>query len=141
MSHPENRFIQTIHRKLRPVKKQVPFYFAKLQVAGNNGFPDCWYSGTLGDLWAEYKWVSDRDFPVRDTSSITVALSANQRNWLNGRHKEGRQVCCIVGSPKGHLILHHPFPEKISVAHFLDNAIDTAAVVGYILEKTTVKPS
>lgn len=136
MSHPENRFIQSIHRKLRPVKKRTPFYFAKLQVSGNNGFPDCWYSGTKGDLWVEYKWVPDRDFPVRDSSLITVSLSANQRNWLDGRHKENRQVCCIVGSSQKSVIFQSPFPEKISVAHFMSNAVDTEQVVAYILGKT-----
>lgn len=140
MSHPENRYIQTIHRKLRPVKKQAPFYFAKLQVAGNNGFPDCWYSGTQGDLWGEYKWVSEKDFPARDNSMINIKLSPNQRNWLNRRHIEGRQVCCIVGSPKGAVIFHYPFPEKISVAHFMSSAIDTDKVVEYILGKTVTEP-
>lgn len=136
MAHPENRFIQTVHRKLRPLKAKGGYYFAKLQVSGNNGFPDCWYSGRGGDLWAEYKWISDRDFPVRSTTMIPIGLSPNQRNWLNGRHDEGRSVCCIVGSPQGHLILHFPFPEKISAADFISSAVDTDSVVDYILGKT-----
>lgn len=140
MSHPENRFIQSIHRKLRPVKKARDFYFAKLQVAGNNGWPDCYYSGDKGDHWAEYKWVSDRDFPKRDTTMIKVDLSPNQLSWLNGRHKEGRSVCTIVGSNHGHVVLHPPFPENISREHFIRDAIDTAAVLAYILGKTLKYP-
>lgn len=137
MAHPETRFIQAIHRQLKAATKKQEFYCAKLQVSGNNGWPDCYYSGEHGDLWIEYKWVSERDFPVHDTSIINVNLSANQTRWLNGRHGEGRSVCVIVGSTRGHVLLHHPFPKSISKADFIGNAVDNSVVVGYILGKTT----
>jgi len=139
MGHPETKFIQSIHRKLQPVKAREPFYYIKLQVSGNNGVPDCWYSGEAGDLWVEYKWVPERDFPVRDSSSINVSLSGNQIEWLRKRHIEGRNVCCIVGSPKGHVVLQYPIPEKISVAYFMSSAVDTQAVVDYILGITAMR--
>lgn len=132
MSHPENRFIQTIHRRLQPDKKAKLLYFAKVQVAGNNGWPDCYYSGRAGDLWIEYKWVSAQKFPKGGASKVSINLSQNQRIWLGGRHSEGRSVSVIVGSPHGHVILRHPFPESISVDDFMRSAVDTADVITYI---------
>ena len=132
MSHPENRFIDKVHRKLRPLKKSRAFYYAKIQVSGNNGWPDCYYSGDKADLWAEYKWVSQRDFPKRDATQIKLGASKNQRSWLQGRHSEGRSVCLIIGSPYGHVVLVPPLPESISRADFMFCALDTEQLVGYI---------
>lgn len=62
------------------------------------GIPDCWYSGSAGDLWIEYKFVV---LPKRDSTLIVPGLSALQVDWLTSRHKEGRSVGVIIGSKEG----------------------------------------
>lgn len=132
MAHPENRYIQRIHRLLRPLKRQQPFYYAKVQMAGNNGWPDCYYSSNGGDLWAEYKYIPEREFPKRDATRIPIKLSKNQQQWLAGRANEGRNVCVIVGSPYGALFLRWPVPENISRADFIHYAVDDDQIATYI---------
>lgn len=132
MAHPENRYIQSIHRLLKPLKQQHALYYAKVQMAGNNGWPDCYYSSTKGDLWAEYKYVPEREFPKRDTTRIPINLSQNQRQWLAGRADEGRNVCVIVGSPYGGVFLRWPVPENICRADFIHYAVDNHQIAAYI---------
>lgn len=132
MAHPENRYIQKINRLLRPLKQQHRFYYAKIQMAGNNGWPDCYYSGPGGDLWAEYKYISDREFPKKSDTNITVKLSKNQQQWIAGRHQEGRNVCVIVGSPHGSVLLRWPIPKTISRADFIQYAVEDNQIAQYI---------
>lgn len=93
---PESKFLQKIN-------KQVTGYKVKLNVQFNNGIPDCYYSGSAGDLWVEYKWIPK--LPVRNSTEIKIDLSPAQLLWLHGRCKEGRNVAVIVGSPEGCVIL------------------------------------
>lgn len=93
MSHPENTFIASVHRHL-----PVELYRMKNHNQYNGGIPDVWYSGKRSDLWVEYKFVA---LPKRDETIIAPDLSALQRDWLRGRHIEGRQVGVIVGCAQG----------------------------------------
>lgn len=89
---PENTFIQGVHKHLPS---------AVYRMKNNNpyvaGIPDCWYSGNKGDLWIEYKFIPR--IPVR--SVVTPNLSALQRQWLQERYKEGRNVCVVIGCKEG----------------------------------------
>ena len=66
----------------------------------HGGIADCWYSGNAGDLWVEYKFIQ---LPKRSETVIDLCsgnhptISALQQEWLEGRHKEGRNVGVIVG--------------------------------------------
>lgn len=72
------------------------------------GVADCWYSGDAGDLWVEYKFLS---LPKRSSTIVNLygtdksLLSTLQEEWLRGRHREGRNVGVIIGTPDGGLWL------------------------------------
>ena len=98
-SGPENRFIQAIHRLL-PAR----VYRMKNHNPYVGGVADCWYSGTAGDLWVEYKFL---ELPKKPTTIVDLcggsspALSALQQEWLRNRHHEGRSVGVIIGTRSG----------------------------------------
>lgn len=90
----ESKFIQRIHRRL-----PATIYAVKFADRFTAGIPDCWYSGSAGDLWVEYKyWTPGKTKP---------RLSKLQELWLNARHTEGRNVAVIVGSSAGGLVLRN----------------------------------
>lgn len=59
------------------------------------GVPDLWMSGAKGDIWVEMKFVPK--LPSRAPLRPSSLLSELQKEWLNTRHKEGRNVCVIIG--------------------------------------------
>lgn len=65
------------------------------------GTPDVWYSGNLGDLWVEYKFLPK----IPKSNAIDLGLSPLQLHWINSRSAEGRSVWVIVGCPDGGIIL------------------------------------
>ena len=67
-----------------------------------NGVPDAYFSGPCGDLWIEFKYITA---PKRASTKIKANLSPLQKEWLNNRWTEGRNVGVIVGSNIGHTIL------------------------------------
>ena len=100
---PENTFIGSVHSHL-----PAALYRMKNHNEFNAGIADCWYSGRKNDLWVEYKFVV---VPARDATRIDLvggkapALSHLQQEWLQARHKEGRNVVVIVGSKAGGVVL------------------------------------
>ena len=98
-SGPENRFIQAVHRllpcRVYRMKNHNPYV---------GGVADCWYSGDVGDLWVEYKYLI---LPKRASTIVDLCsgdrppLSALQQDWLRARHREGRAVGVILGTPEG----------------------------------------
>lgn len=92
---PENSFIQSVHRKF---KEQV--YHEKMNNPWRAGTPDVWYSGDLGDLWIEYKYVTK--LPI--SAEIRPDLTPRQSRWLNNRFDEGRNVAVVLGTPDGGVI-------------------------------------
>lgn len=96
---PENTFISSVHKYLPP-----DLYRMKNHNQYNGGIADCWYSGSEGDLWVEYKFIK---VPVRDSTLIDLttggnpALSYLQQEWLRARCVEGRNVGVIIGSKDG----------------------------------------
>lgn len=83
-----------------PPKREL--YRWKIHDSYESGVADSWYSGDKADLWVEYKYV--QALPVR--ANVKLDLSALQKDWLRSRHKEGRNVAVIVGSPDGGVIFH-----------------------------------
>lgn len=97
---PETRFIASIHRHLPPVDERP--YRMKNHNTYNGGIADVWYSGMVHDRWIEYKFV--RKLPkIIDLTNYknSYALSALQRQWLNQRMEEGRDVSVILGCEEG----------------------------------------
>jgi hypothetical protein len=89
----ENSFWQSLRKKLTP-----RIYAMKNQAGYVGGIPDCWLSGSKGDLWVENKYLQT----VPPVVTPTKLLSALQSQWLLRRHAEGRSVGVLVGSVDGH---------------------------------------
>lgn len=88
---PENRLIKKINDLL-----PVEIYREKMANPWRGGTPDMWYSGKAGDLWIEWKWL-----PKKPKGVVIPNLSALQRDWLDRRESEGRDVAVFVGAPDG----------------------------------------
>lgn len=93
---PENTYIASVHKHLPRA-----LYRMKTNNPYVAGIPDCYYSGDKDALWVEYKYVAK--LPAR--VPVRIEVSALQKQWLEGRHAEGRNVAIIVGSPEGGVIL------------------------------------
>lgn len=93
-SGPETRFIRAVH-KLLPNS----VYREKMHNIYRGGTPDVWYSGNADDLWCEYKFLTR--LPKTASVRLEKELSPLQQQWLKGRHKEGRNVAVILGTPEG----------------------------------------
>ena len=100
------------------------FHREKMHNPYRRGTADYWYSGKHRDLWVEYKYLPN--LPTRDNTFISADLSELQREWLNGRHTEGRNVWVIIGHPKGAVILQNQhWNDAITLAHFKEASIST----------------
>jgi len=93
-SKPESVFIGSIHKLLPKV-----LHREKMHNAFRGGTPDVYYSGDVGDLWVEYKYLPK--LPARSGTLIVPGLSELQIQWLRGRYEEGRNVAVIVGVGTG----------------------------------------
>jgi hypothetical protein len=93
-SKPETRFYSAIHKLLPP-----QLHKEKMHNPYRGGTADVWYSGTLDDLWVEYKYLPK----VPKTAQIDICklLSPLQQQWIEGRQNEGRNVVVILGTPIG----------------------------------------
>jgi 16S rRNA U1498 N3-methylase RsmE len=87
----------------------------------------------------EYKYV--KKLPVR--ANVKIDLSAQQQDWLKGRHAEGRAVAVIVGSPEGGFVLEGAEWERyidtgIPVSLFRLSARDKAGIAEWICAQVLV---
>lgn len=124
----EHSFIRSIHNKL-----PCDVYVWKINDNFQGGVADAYYSRILGgDMWIEYKYL--KALPKRQDTIVQFGLSELQKEWLNGRILDGRTVSVIVGSPNGALILTEgAWNNPITACDFKRNAVETSAVVAYIL--------
>lgn len=91
---PETTFIKSIHRKIPEV------YTEKMNNPFLSGTADVWYSGDLGDLWVEYKFIAK----IPRSLSVLPAITPLQKRWLDNRYNEGRNVAVVLGVPTGGVI-------------------------------------
>ena len=112
---PERRFRQSVTKHLKDI------YVWSINDSWHAGIPDHYYSGTGGDLWAEYKYFpTDRATFDLTKPEKTPKLTRQQQHWLNTRYDEGRNVWVIVGMPTGGVILENKeWMGPISVEHLL----------------------
>lgn len=99
-SKPETNYIGKLHKQL---PKSV--YRMKNHNVYTGGIADCWYSGTKGDLWVEYKFVPK--LPVKVPLRMADLFSSLQFEWLKNRHAEGRNVAAIIGCQTGGILLRN----------------------------------
>lgn len=91
---PENTFIASVHRLIPSV------YAEKMNNPYRGGTADVWYSGSVGDLWVEYKYLER----IPRSTKILPDLTPQQARWLNNRYDEGRNVAVVLGTPAGGVI-------------------------------------
>lgn len=130
-SKPENSFIRGVNAHLPTV------YFEKMNNPWRSGTADVWYSGKLGDLWIEYKYVPK--VPKRTT--ILPDLSPRQLKWLNDRDAEGRRVAVVVGHPAGGVVFgpgeyDRPMPPE----EFLRLTMSRSQLAAWIFDHTGESP-
>lgn len=96
----EHGYIRSVHRHL-PAKGILVW---KINDALTGGVPDCYYSGSTGDIWVEWKYTKS---PTK-RKPITPTLRSLQLRWLERQYAFGRNVYCIVGCPDGGFIFSEP---------------------------------
>lgn len=130
-SKPETTFTQSIHRILAGGP-----YILKMHNPYNSGIADVWYSGNVGDLWVEYKYLPI----IPDRADIKPDLLTLQTKWITERHREGRNVAVIVGTPKGGVLLRdEEWLKPLTNSVFKDWIVSRQALAGWILSQTGVK--
>lgn len=78
-------------------------HYDKMSNPYKRGIPDCYYSGSIRDLWSEHKYI--RSIPKSvDITRITTTL---QQRWLTGRYYEGRSVSMVIFTPDNKGVLLH----------------------------------
>ena len=99
----ETGYIQSVNRHVNWE------YYWKINDMYQGGVVDCFYEGTEHELWIEYKYISSKKFPKRDTTLIDLKkekdfLSRNQQMWIERRHNFKNDAWVIVGSEHGGVI-------------------------------------
>lgn len=122
----EADFTRSIMRKLPP-----EIYRWKIMNMMQNGVPDCYFSGSAGDLWVEVKYVKA---PKRNTTLFGANLSDLQLKWLNDRYKEGRNVGVILGTNIGSCIMVNGWWKELINREMLTNTKQD--LVEWIIKQT-----
>lgn len=127
---PENNFIKGVHAKL---SKRV--YREKMNNPYRGGTPDVWYSGEDRDCWIEYKYAAR----IPGKGKVVPDLSPLQKEWLKGRHAEGRLVFVIVGTKDGGVVFSTPdaWEDGMPVDEFR-KALRSKALVASFIEAVTL---
>jgi hypothetical protein len=129
-SKPENTFILSVHKYLPP--KDV-LHREKMNNPYRSGTADWWYSGSAADLWVEFKYIPK--LPVK--ALVLPDLSPLQKDWLDGRYKEGRNVAVVVGSPQGAVIYRSlQWLEPISPGEFLQRCVSKQQLAMWLQMQT-----
>lgn len=118
------------------VRKHIPrnVYNMKNNNSYLSGVPDLWFSGNSADLWVEVKYLPC--VPRRDSVVPTELLSKLQAQWLERRHREGRQVAVIIGCPDGGVVLPGiTWQDEISATSFVARMQSRPALAQWIIER------
>ena len=134
MSKPETRYYTAVHKLLPPLSE---LHREKMHNIYRGGTADVWYSGTLDDLWVEYKWIAV--LPKKAPVCLERELSPLQQRWLTGRHEEGRNVAVILGTPEGAWVCEGvAWKEPIIPDAIRTIGITKQNVADYIKKRTTI---
>jgi hypothetical protein len=90
----EHSFIKAIHRKL---PKDI--YRWKVSDRFTGGVPDCYYEGSKGALWVEYKYL--KSLPKKTSTLINPGVSKLQLAWLERAERNGVNTMLVAGYPCG----------------------------------------
>lgn len=117
---PENRFRESIHRKL---PKQI--HHEKMNNPFRGGTFDDWYSGRHADIWVEWKYDQ--------TGKAKPNLSELQKRWGRERFAEGRRVFVLVGDPFGGRLFKLPSQWEAGVGA---DRLTKEEIVAWLVEQT-----
>lgn len=128
---PENQFITSVHKHipishLYRMKNNNPFV---------GGIPDVYYSGSLSDLWIEYKFIT----ATTPRNTVVPSLSKQQLAWIKGRQSEGRSVWVVIGCKNGGVILKDTgeMEHGITPLEFLERVITRKQLIETIYKYCT----
>lgn len=130
---PETVFTLSVHKHLPP-----SVYHLKMHNQYVGGPADVWYSGVANDLWIEYKFI---EVPKRVTTLIDIEseFSPLQLDWLESRHKEGRNIRAIIGSKLGGVMLNsHTWRQPIFPKDFYRLLQTRETLAAYITYFTSI---
>jgi hypothetical protein len=99
MAQPETKFRLSVERHLPKT-----LHREKMANPYRGGTADSWYSGTLADLWVEWKFIL---LPKRESTTVLPPLSPKQNDWLSKRRAEGRRVAVVLGCEEGGVMFVH----------------------------------
>lgn len=133
---PETNFYTAVHALL-----PESMHHEKMNNPYSSGTADVWYSDVGVDCWVEYKFLPK--LPVRVPVDPTKELSALQKQWLNDRYDEGRNVAVIIGwkdgrHTKGVLLRDKAWEHPIPVDVFKNQSVtkeELADAIANNLEK------
>lgn len=129
---PETTYISALHKRL-----PIELHYEKTNNPYRGGMADCWYSGSHGDLWIEYKYI--QKLPVR--VPVEPDVSALQADWLLNRAAEGRNVAVIVGCKEGGVIIRAPaFRDSIPIEEFKQRILSRDEIAAWIISETLGEP-
>lgn len=118
----ESGFIAAVNKKLPP-----SIYRWKTSDRYTAGVADVYYSSPKKDIWIEYKF-----YPEKLPKNVKPNLTELQKQWLNDRYDEGREVYVAVGSPKDCLLFTDkewmntkPASAAVSRTDFIQWIVDT----------------
>lgn len=122
----ENTFWQSLRKKLVP-----RVYALKLNLRFIKGVPDAWLSGSQEDLWIELKYLQKLP-PIVDCTKLLTVL---QQDWLESRHREGRNTAVLVGSPEGHkLYVGLEWKGPLTRGTFIQSSKSTSEIAEELIE-------
>lgn len=120
---PETTYIKGVHKHL------TQSYYEKTNNPFRSGTPDVWYSGNLGELWVEYKFIER----IPKNAKILPEVSPRQAQWLSNRYVEGRNIAVVLGSPEGGVVYHGTgWLDSITPEEFRERMISKEAVAQWI---------
>ena len=124
----EHSFIRSIHRYLHP-----DVHSWKIHDTFTGGVPDAMYSGPMGLLFVEYKYV--KALPAKDSTTIKHSLSALQLQWLE-RMKVSANAALIVGVGDTCIILVDDFSANICKTRYIEQSISRKEAANFIYTST-----
>jgi len=103
----EKEFINKVHKHL-----PTAIYRWKINDPYHGGVPDAFYAGKKNHCFIEYKYQDT--LPKKPTSQIKIALTSQQRLWLNNA-KENNIICYAVLASGDSVLMSNKF-DQISVS-------------------------
>lgn len=127
-SKPETTFVRAINSKLKTT------HCEKMSNPYRSGTADLWYSGEAGDLWVEYKYIPR----IPRTKSILPDLSARQKEWLDSRCAEGRNVAVVLGIGRDSAVIYRKgaWNTPLTDDQLQARCITRAQLVSWIFDQT-----